>query len=157
MESSYYNLGSTENSRFIKIIQIIFGIICLAVSVYWTLFNMRSAKIDKTIWITVIFLIGFGFYQIWSGAGKAVRFIEIGKSAIRLKKTILLPENDIPAETIAKIFIFPFNLKISLKTGKQINLRLSSSYYETNNKIVEGIMEFAESNIIDVEIIEEKI
>lgn len=157
MEKKYYPLSSVENSKLVKIIQIVFGILCFAVAVYWIYFNLRSLKTDSTLWITIIFLIGFGFYQIWAGLGKATRFIEISTDKIRLKKTVLLPFTDFTKEEIEKIEIFPFNLNFYLKSGKKSNLRLSSSFYETNAAIKDGIMEFAEANSIGYEVKEEKL
>ena len=157
MEKKYYFLGSVENSKLVKIIQVIFGILCFAVAVYWLSFNVKSLKPDRTIWITIIFLAGFGFYQIWAGLGRATRFIEINSDKIRLKKTILLPFVDLTKEEIEKIEIFPFNLKFYLKTGKTLILRLSSSYYETNASVKDAIIDFAELNSISIELKEEKI
>src|SRR5450631_647685 len=118
MEKKYYSLSSVENSKLVKIIQVIFGILCFAVAGYWLYFNLRSLKTDGTLWITIIFLIGFGFYQICSGLGRATRFIEISTDKIRLKKTVLLPFTDFTKEEIEKVEIFPFNLKFYLKSGK---------------------------------------
>jgi hypothetical protein len=157
MEKKYYSLGSVENSKLVKTIQIVFGILCLAVAVYWLNFNLKSLKIDGTLWITIIFLLGFGFYQIWSGLGRATRFIEISSDKIRIKKTVLLPFVDITKDNIEKIEIFPFNLKFFLKSGKTSILRLSSSYYETNAAIKDAILDFAELNSISFELKEEKI
>jgi hypothetical protein len=157
MGKKYYFLGSVENSKLVKIIQVIFGILCFAVAIYWLSFNVRSLKTDRTLWITIIFLVGFGFYQIWSGLGRATRFIEISSDKIRLKKTVLLPFVDLTREEIEKIEIFPFNLKFFLKSGETSILRLSSSYYETNAAIKDAIIDFAELNSISIELKEEKI
>jgi energy-coupling factor transporter transmembrane protein EcfT len=157
MEKKYYPLSSVENSKVVKIIQVIFGVLCFAVAGYWLYFNLRSLKTDSTLWITIIFLAGFGFYQIWSGLGQATRFIEISTEKIRLKKTVLLPFAEFTKEEIEKIDIFPFNLTFFLKSGKKSILRLSSSYYETNAAIKDGIIDFAEVNSISFELKEEKI
>jgi hypothetical protein len=157
METKYFSLGPIENNRLVKIIQIVFGIACLGVAIFWLIFNIKSLKADRTLWITIIFLSGFGFYMIWSGLGKATRFIEISSDKIRLKKTILFSALDIPESEIQKIEIFPFNLIIFLKTKKRIILRFSTTYYETNEKIKDEILGFAELNSISAEIKEEKI
>jgi len=157
MEKKYYSLGSVENSKPVKIIQIIFGILCFIVAVYWLNFNLKTLKTDSTLWITIIFLLGFGFYQVWSGLGRATRFIEISSDLIQLKKTVLLPFVIMSKEEIDKIEVFPFNLKFFLKTNKTINLSLSSSYYETNAAIKDAVIDFAELNLINLELKEEKI
>jgi hypothetical protein len=157
METKYFLLSSSENSRLVKIIQLIFGIACFAVAIFWLIFNINSLKADRTLWITVIFLSGFGFYQVWSGLGRATRFIEIHPDKIRLKKTIMLPAVDILCGDIQKIEIFPLNLFFYLKTRKKILLRFGTTYQDTNEMIKDEILIFAELNAISVEIKEEKI
>jgi hypothetical protein len=63
----------------------------------------------------------------------------------------------IPVSEIQKIEVFPFNLIFFLKTGKKIVLRFSSTYHETNEKVKDEILSFAEVNSINIEIVEEKI
>ena len=127
MEKKYFLLSSVENNRLVKIIQMVFGIICIAVAVFWLIFNIRSIKADRTLWITILFLTGFGVYQIWAGLGRATRFIEISSEKIRLKKSIFLPESDIASGEIQKIELFPLNLIFFLKSQKRILLRFGTS------------------------------
>jgi flagellar basal body-associated protein FliL len=157
MEKKYFALGSADNNKLVKWIQILFGIVCFAVAIFWLVFNIRSLKADGTLWITIIFLSGFGFYQVWAGIGMATRFIEISAEKIRLKKTILLPAVEISASEIQKIELFPFTLFLFLKANKRILLRFGTTYHETNEKIKDEILDFAELNSISFEIKEEKI
>lgn len=157
MGKKYFSLGSVENNRLIKIIQIIFGIVCFTVAIFWLIFNIRSLKADGTLWITIIFLSGFGFYQVWAGLGQATRFIEISSDKIRLKKNIMLPAVEILPGEIQKIEVYPFNLIFYLKTKKRIFLRFGTTYHETNEKIKDEILSFAELNSINTEIMEEKL
>ena len=156
MEKKYFSLSSVENNRMVKIIQIVFGILCITVAIFWLIFNIRALKADGTLWIIIIFLSGFGFYQIWAGFGKATRFIEISSDKIRLKKTILLPPIELPVEMIQKIEIFPFNLIFFLKAEKKIILRFSTTFHETNEKVKNEILTFAELNAVKIEFVEEK-
>jgi len=157
MDIKYFSLSTTENSRVIKIIRIAFGLICIAVAVFWISFNARLLKTDGTLWITIIFLSGFGFYQIWSGLGKATKFIEIGSDFIRLKKNPILPPIEIPASEIEKIEIFPLNLIFFLKSKKKVMLRFGTTFQDTNELVKDEILNFAELNNIKAEFIEEKI
>jgi uncharacterized membrane protein len=157
MEKKYFLLSSTENSKLVKIIQIVFGIICIAVAVFWLIFNVKSIKADKMLWITILFLTGFGVYQIWAGLGLATRFIEISSEKIRLKKSIFLPESVLASRNIQKIELFPLNLIFFLKSQKKILLRFGTSYQETNEQIKDEILAFADLNSIEVEIKEEKL
>lgn len=157
MEKKYFLLSSVENNRVIRIIQIVFGIVCLAVAIFWLIFNIRSLKTGGTLWITIIFLSVFGLYQVWSGLGKATRFIEISSDRIRLKKTIILPAVEMSVGDIQKIEIYPFNLIFFLKAKKRLILRFSTTYQETNEKVKDELLVFGELNSIDVEFVEEKI
>ena len=157
MDKKYFPLSSVENNRVVKIVQVAFGFVCIAVAVFWLIFNIRSMKTYGTLWITIIFLSGFGFYQIWAGIGRAIRFIEISSDTIRLKKTAVFPTVVISASEIQKIEVFPFNLIFILKTGGKNVLRFSSTYHETNEKIKEEIFRFAEINFISIENVEEKL
>lgn len=156
MKKKYFLLSSVENNSMVKIIQIAFGILCIAVAIFWLIFNIRALKADGTLWITIIFLSGLGFYQIWAGFGKATRFIEISSDKIRLKKTILLPPIELPVEMIQKIEIFPFNLIFFLKAEKKIILRFSTTFHETNEKVKDEILTFAKLNAVKIDFIEEK-
>lgn len=157
MEVNYYSLGSTENNRLVKIFQIFFGVVCVAVAVFWLIFNAGKLKSDGTLWITFIFLIGFGVYQIWSGLGHATRFIEISPNSIRLKKNAVLGTVQMLSGEMEKIDFFPLSVIFYLKSKKKILLRFGIVYYETNEKIVDRIMDFAETNNIPFEVIEEKL
>ena len=66
------------------------------------IFNIKSIKADRTLWVTILFLSGFGFYMVWAGLGKATRFIEIISDKIRLKKTILLPAVELSAAILKR-------------------------------------------------------
>jgi HAMP domain-containing protein len=157
MENKYFLLSSVENNKVVRIIQIVFGLVCLAVAVFWLVFNIRSVQTNSTLWITIIFLSVFGLYQIWSGLGRATRFIEISSDRIRLKKTIILPTIAMRAEEIQKIEIYPFNLIFILKAEKRIILRFSTTYQETNEKVKDELLVFGELNSIEVEFVKEKL
>ena len=143
MELKYYTLGSGESGSFFKTVRIIFGVICIAVAIFWAFLSNTQAYTDGTIWITVTFLLLFGFYQIWSGLGKALRFIQFSENSIRLKKDAILPAVEIAASDIAKVDIYPMNLVIFLKSQKKILLRFGSMYQETNETVKDEILIFA--------------
>jgi hypothetical protein len=157
MATKYFSLGTGDSSKIVKIIRIIFGIVCITVAIFWLIFNIRSLQSDWTLWITIFFLSGFGFYQVWSGFDRAILFIEIGPGYIRLKKNPILPVIVIVSEEIEKIELFPMNVIFFLKTKKRIFLRFGTTYYETNEKVKDELITFSEYNKINVEIIEEKL
>jgi len=157
MEKKYFALSSSDNNKIVKIIQVVFGFVCLAVAGFWLFFNIRAMRSDKTLWITILFLSGFGFYQIWTGLGKAIRFIEISMEKISIKKTILLPPVLLFPENIEKIEIYPLNLIFFLHSKKKMFLRFGTTYQDLNEQIKDEIILFAEQNSINAEFVEEKI
>jgi hypothetical protein len=157
MGIKYFSLGTSENNRLERIIRIMFGAVCIAIAIFWVIFNIKSLKTSGSPWITIIFLSGFGSYQIWTGIGMAARFIEIGTDKIRLKNNPILPAIIMLNEEIEKIEIYPLNLIFFLKSQKRIMLRFGTIYQETNEKIKDEILGFAESNKILFEIVQEEL
>jgi hypothetical protein len=151
METKYYSLGPSENSTLIKFIRLFFGLVCIAIAIFWMIFNIRSVKADRTLWITILFLSGFGFYQILAGLGRTSRFIQIGSDKIILKKNSLLPLRIIAASEIKKIEVFPLNLIFYFHNGQRTILRFGTAYTDNIDPIKSGIEEFASLNKTDLE------
>jgi hypothetical protein len=157
MEKEIFFLSPVNNNKLIKLVEILFGLICIFLAGYWVIFNIKSIATTNSLWISILFLTGFGFYMIWAGAGKATGFIEIDKNSLKIKNTLLSPVIKLLPAEIETIQLFPFKILFILKTRKKVILRLSSTWYETNEKIVDSIILFAGSNEIRIEDIEEKI
>jgi len=157
MDKKHFSLGTVEKNRIIKGIRIIFGLVCLTVAVFWINFNITTLKTDATLWITIIFLVTFGLYQIWSGLGRTERFIEIDSKMIRLKKNAVMPPVEMATSEIEKIDIYPLNIIFHLRSKKRILLRFGTTFHDQNEIIIDEIISFADSNSIQLEVIEEKI
>jgi len=157
MEKRYFSLSTGESNRFVSIVRIIFGTACVAVAIFWLVFNIRSLAGNGALWITIIFLLGFGLYMILSGLGFATRFIEIDSNSIRLKKYPLLAPVEINAGNIDRIESLPLHIIFYMKEKKRILLRFGTTWYETNSEIVDEISLFSEANNIHFEIVEEKL
>lgn len=157
MEKRYFTLGAVESNKLVKLFQIIFGIVCIGLAFFWLIFNVKALKSDFTLWITVLFLSGFGFYEVWAGIGRATRFIELGSGIIRLKKSILMPPVEIQAQEIMKLELYPLSIIFYLKSGKKILLRFGTTYQETNEEIVKSLELFSETYTVDLEVKEDKL
>jgi hypothetical protein len=157
METKYFPLGTSESNKLIKSIRIVFGIVCIVVAVFWTIYNINIIRTSGNLWITISFLLAFGFYQIWSGLGRADRFIEISPDKIRLKRNPFNSPIEMFTSDIDKIEVFPMNIVFFLKPKKRIMLRFGATFHDINGKIMDEIVVFAESHKIPLEIIEEKI
>ena len=119
MEIKYFALGTEEKNKLVNVLRIVFGIFCISIAIFWISFNIKSLKADSTLWITIIFLTGFGLYQIWAGLGRATRFIETGPEFIRLKKNPIFPAIVLKKDDIEKIELFPLNLIFFMKRKKE--------------------------------------
>lgn len=157
METKYFSLGQAEDSKIVKLLQVVFGILCIGIAACWLIFNLRSLNVAGTSWITIIFMAGFGLYLVYAGLGFSKRFIEIGPDKISIRKDVILPATVISAGEMEKVEIYPFNLILFLKTRKKIMLRLGATYQETNEKIKDEILRFGELNSISVEFVDEKL
>lgn len=157
MDKTHFPLGDTDERKLVRILRATFGIACIAVAAWWINFSLKSHKFDWSLWVTVFFLIGFGLYQVWAGAGKTARFIEFRGDVLRLKKNALLPPEEWNHAQIEKIEIFPLSIVFFIKAGKKNLLRLGTVNYETNEKIVDELSRFADYHNIECEIKEENL
>jgi hypothetical protein len=157
MEKKLFLLETQDPSRIMRIIQIIFGILCIVVAIFWLIYNFKSLKTDKTLWITIVFLTGFGFYQVMAGLGKTSKYIETSAEKIVLKQHSFLPKIEIKPAEIEKIEFYPLSICFCLEKKKKFIFRFGITYPETIIPIKESITEFAEFNNIPFEIMKEEL
>ncbi len=157
MNTKHFSLDTRENNKVINIIRIVFGIICVLTAIFWTWFNFNAVKSQGTIWITILFLAGFGVYQVFTGFGHTSKYIKISKSNMVIRNRPVLPPVEISASDLEKIEFFPLNVVIYFRSKKRLLIRFGTTYHETNEKIVAELSSFAERNNILTEVIEEKL
>ena len=153
----HFPLGIKESSRFVGLVRIVFGITCIIVAGYWLFFLVSETDGGYSVGITVAFLFFFGLYLIWAGLGKAYRYIEFGNDHIRLKSNIVMAPIVLHARNIEKIDLYPLNVVFFLKSGGKKLVRFGATYFETTEMIKDAILDFANINNIESEIIEEKL
>jgi hypothetical protein len=152
MENKYFSLMISDGNRLTRAIQLIFGIVCFLVAIFWIIFNFRSMNSEINLWFTVIFLIGFGYYQIMTGLGRTAKFVEIGRDQIRLKKNSLLPPIELHAGNIKRIDLFTLSIIFQLNDGKNIILRFGTTFTDRIGPIKDHILKFSELNGISAEL-----
>ena len=157
MENKYFLLEIREDNRLVRVIRILFGLICCGIAIFWLYYKFTSAKSGETQWVTIAFLFFFGAFQIYSGFGLNVKFIEFSTGNIKLKKNSILPAVDLPCDQIEKIEMFPLKVVFFSKTGKKILLRFGISDPDKIEKIKAEIIRFSEDNNLNLEIKEEEI
>lgn len=148
MEKKIILLDPKDNPLFIKVLQIIFGLVCLGVAIFWFIFNLKADYSDSALWITVALLACFGIYLILSGFGKTKRYIEISNNEIILKKNAILPVAKIGNTEIRKIESLPLNIIFRLADGGKTILRFGINYPEVIPVVKDKLKEFSEINSI---------
>jgi hypothetical protein len=157
METKYFPLGSAEDNKLVRFLRIFFGTACIALAIYWLIFNLKAEHATGSIWVIVFFLIVFGIYQVMAGFGKTTRFITISQHSLSIKQNAFIPAEHVNSDEISKIEFFPLKVIFLYKSGKKFQVRFGTINYETNEKIVDELISFCESNNISSEIIEEEL
>ncbi|MDP4222118.1 MAG: hypothetical protein Q8868_02290 [Bacteroidota bacterium] len=152
MHSKYFSLELHKSNKVTRIFELVFGIVCLGVALVWLILNFSSLESNFSLWATIIFLSGFGYFQVISGLGRSEKFIEISDSSIKIKRNMLLPYRELRSDEIEKIEILPLNVIFYLKSGKSLFLRFGATYTDTIDPVKKGIKAFCSSNNIDVRI-----
>ncbi|MCU0456858.1 MAG: hypothetical protein MUE74_11200 [Bacteroidales bacterium] len=157
MEIRHFQLEARDNSRVVRIFQVIFGILCIIVALYWTIFQFDSLRKDQTLWITIFFLVGFGAYQTAAGLGRITRYIETGPGAVILKLNAYLPAARIEAAELKKVEIYPLSICFRKVNGKKLILRFGLNYTDIIVPVKDEIVEFARINNLPVEEMKEEL
>jgi hypothetical protein len=157
MENKYFLLEPKENPRAVKIFQISLGVVCIAIAIFWLIFNIKSLEADRTLWATIAFLVLFGIYEILAGLGKTARYIKTGLAGIIIKQHSVLPGVEMITNEIEKIELYPLSIKFHLKNRKKFLFRFGISYPEIISPVKDEIVEFAWSNRIPLEVINEEL
>lgn len=151
MVNNYFSLEVNRNNRVIRIFQIIFGILCAALAVIWLIMNLDSLKSNSTLWFSIIFLLGFAWYQINSGLGKGDKYLQIDKTTLKFKTNSLFPARELNAPDIKKIEVFPLSLVIFLRSGKRNIIRFGTTYTDIIEPIKKAIDNFCTLNSLELE------
>ena len=151
MEKSYFSLEISEGNRFTRIFQLIFGMVCFVVALFWLVYNIRSSEPDLTLWLTIIFLSGFSYYQVMAGLGRTAKFIRIDNDSIKLKKNSIFPVEKLHVENLEKIDIYTLSIRFFMKGGRVSILRFGTTFTDRIGPVKDKILQFAESNNIPTE------
>jgi hypothetical protein len=151
METQYFSLELHRSNKLTKIFQLVFGIICAGVAVIWLILNLSTMKMTLGLAITVLFLLGFAYYQIVSGLGHADKFIEVGGDKIRMKKNSIFPVEEVRADEVENVVIFPINIVFMLRSKKKIMLRFGTTYTDIINPAKDAIENFCQRNSLSYE------
>ncbi len=151
MNKTTFNLGTKESTRFVLISQFIFGLICIGTAVMWGLFILKGGSENEGFWAPTVFLLLFGFYQIYSGLGKASRYIKFEGDTITIKKAALGKERVISVADISKIVVSTTGFTIHNSGSGSIKVRFGMTHPESALVISDTLAEYASANNIELE------
>lgn len=151
MEKKYFSLETNENSKTVKLIQIVFGIICIILAIVWVFYSPDSFKNNGTLWVTIAFLAGFGIYQVLAGLGKTDCYIETGADSVVLKQNAFLPKIELKPENLTGLEIYPLSVQFLLKNNKKIIFRFGLTKSDIINPVKDELAEFATVNNLTLE------
>lgn len=157
MNGNYFSLEVSKSNRLTRIFQLVLGILCIVIAFGWLITNYSSFNVNRSLWLTIIFLLGFGYFQINSGLGKGDKFIEIGESRIRMKINSVLPVRELQASEISKTEIYSLSVVFLMKSGKKEKVRFGTTYPDMLDPIRQNIEEFCTRNNIESEIRKEEL
>jgi hypothetical protein len=157
MEKKLFFLEQRESTKITKIFQIILGVLCIVIAVYWIVFNIQAIKSDNKLWITIAFLVLFGIYQLLAGTGKTKKYISTEPEKIILKQNSVLPSAELKPADIEKIEIFPLSVSFRMKNRGSIRFRFGLSCPEIIEPVKNEIVGFAELNNIPLEMKDEEL
>lgn len=148
MENDRFILEPVNSNKFVRILQVAFGIVCIIVALTWVVLNLTTFKSSGSVWLTIVFLICFGYFQIISGLGLATKFIEYRKSELIMKPHSFLPLRKISVPEIEKIEIYPLSILFFLNSQKKAILRFGTNYTDIIPSVKDGTEKFAGVNNI---------
>ncbi len=144
MKEKYFNLDPDNKTQLVKILQVIFGILCIAATLYYLFSGIISGSSKIALLTALFFLLFFGIYQIMSGLDKTKKYFRLTHNSISFKQHSVLPVKDIQADMIDKLELYPLSIKFFLKNGKKIKFRFGISYPEIIDPVKQEVIGFAE-------------
>lgn len=156
MESKYLSLEPHDQSRIMKVLQIIFGVTCIIVTFYYFIHVNGSDKSEFKLWIAIVFILLFGVYQIMAGLGKTKKYFLISAEGINYKQHSFLPAVKITAGKIDSVIFHPLSIIFQLKKGSRCRFRFGISYPEVIDPVKQNVIEFAKAHNIPLKIVEDE-
>jgi len=157
MEKKLFFLELNMSTKFTRAFQIILGLLCIIISAYWLIFNFQAFRAESRLWITIVFLVLFGIYQVLAGTGRTRKYISTEAGKIVLKQNSVLPPVELKPADLEKIELFPLSICFRMKSRNSIRFRFGLSLHEIIEPVKHEIVEFAGLNNIPVEVMDEEL
>ncbi|MFO7573732.1 MAG: hypothetical protein R6W67_01065 [Bacteroidales bacterium] len=145
-----YSLESRENSRLVKIMQILFGIACIFTAGWWAVYMLKALE-SGNYWIATLFMFFFGAFQIYSGLGHASKYIIIGSDTLTIRKTAIGKKQVVTYGEIERIEILPLSVSLILRSGSKLTINFAVTLAGDIDHIKDAIADFGRNNNIITE------
>lgn len=155
MDKQTIFLGEREDKPFIRILAIVFGVLCIFTAVWWAVFLIRYPDNEKIFWAGSIFLLLFGIYQVYSGLGYARCYISREHGNIIVRQNSLLPARKIQSGQVTRLEIRSYDMVFHLNNSSRFRIKLGLKYPDLGQKVRDFITDYAESNNIEISYINE--
>lgn len=147
----YISLDLRPEKLFVRVLMVIFGFMCLFTSGWWALFIIRNPDSQNGFWAATIFLVLFGLYQIYSGLGKAEKYITIDNDKLTIRQHSFLMAKEFSPLTLDHIEIRRMDILFILKNDSKYRLKLGLKYPDLGESIRDEITIFANENNLRIE------
>jgi len=147
----YLNFSERPENLFVRILMVIFGILCLFTSGWWAVYLLKTPNNDKSFWVATLFLFLFGVYQIYAGLGYARRYIKIDGANIEIKQNAFTRASRFNHGMVETVEVRSADILFRLTGAKEYRLKIGIRYPELGEKIRKMVISFAEKNSITLE------
>ncbi len=144
------SLGEKENKALVRILIVIFGLLCIFTAGWWTVFLIKYPENEKIFWAGSIFLLLFGVFQVYSGLGYAKRYIKRENGNISIRQNSLLPAKRLNAEEIKQLEIRLYDMVLHMNDSSRVRIKLGIKYPDLGQKVRNFIIDYAEDNKIEI-------
>lgn len=150
MEEQTILLGEREDKPFVKIMVVIFGIMCIITAGWWTVFLVRYPDNENIFWAGSIFLLLFGLYQLLSGLGYTKRYISRTNGGLVVRQNSLMPAKKLQASQLRQLEIRSMDMVLHGTDSSRLRIKLGIRYPDLGQQVKEFVTRWAEDNYIEI-------
>ncbi|HDZ41632.1 MAG TPA: hypothetical protein ENH59_08140 [Bacteroidetes bacterium] len=150
MSEQTISLGEREDKPLVRIMIVIFGLLCIFTAGWWTVFLVKYPDNEKIFWAGSIFLFLFGIFQVYSGLGYAKRYVKRENGNITLRQNSLLPAKKVSSDQIRQLEIRSYDMVLHRNDLPRIRIKLGLRYPDLGQKVRDFIIDYAEENNIEI-------
>ncbi len=150
MDEQTILLGEKEDKPLVKIMVIIFGIMCIITAGWWTVFLIRYPDNENIFWAGSIFLLLFGLYQLLSGLGHTKRFIRRTNGELVIRQNSLMPAKKLEASQLKQLELRSMDMVLHSHASSRLRIKLGIRYPDLGQQVKEFVTAWAEDNNIEI-------